>query len=69
MMSKLGYLNDRDGHWHPHVMFFVPGTETATWGANLDGSPIFGAPAIEDRLTVFMIPVGEWSDGSAAPLH
>jgi hypothetical protein len=69
MMSKQGYLNDRDGHWHPHVMFFVPGTETATWGANLDGSPIFGAPAIEDRLTVFMIPVGEWSDGSAAPLH
>jgi len=25
MMSKQGYLNDRDGHWHPHVMFFASG--------------------------------------------
>ena len=24
MMSKQGYLSDRDGHWHPHLMFFVP---------------------------------------------
>ena len=24
MMSKQEYLNDRDGHWHPHLMFFVP---------------------------------------------
>jgi hypothetical protein len=68
MMSKQGYLNDRDGRWHPHVMFFVPGTDVATWGANMDGSPILGAPVAEDRLTIFMIPVGDWSDGTAAPL-
>jgi len=24
MMSKQGYLSDRDGHWHPHLMFFAP---------------------------------------------
>ena len=68
MMSKQGYLNDRDGRWHPHVMFFVPGTDAAIWGANLDGSPILGAPVAEDRLTVFLIPVGEWWDGTAAPV-
>jgi hypothetical protein len=68
MMSKQGYLNDRDGRWHPHVMFFVPGTDAAIWGANLDGSPILGALVAEDRLTVFLIPVGEWWDGTAAPV-
>lgn len=68
MMSKQGYLNDRDGHWHPHVMFFVPEADAATWGANLPGAPILGATVTEDRLTVFLIPIGEWSDGTAAPL-
>jgi len=68
MMSRHGYLNDRDGHWHPHLMFFVPLTETAAWGANLPGSPLIGSEATEDRLTVFMLPVGKWSDGTAAPL-
>src|SRR5262252_1507457 len=24
MLSKQGYLNDQVGHWHPHVMFFLP---------------------------------------------
>src|SRR5580658_2945127 len=24
MMSKDGYLNDGVGHWHPHLMFFLP---------------------------------------------
>jgi hypothetical protein len=40
MMSKQGYLSDRDGHWHPHVMFFVPLTDPAVWGAGLPGSPV-----------------------------
>lgn len=31
MLSKQGYLSDRDGHWHPHLMFFVPLTEAASW--------------------------------------
>ena len=66
MMSKQGYLNDRDGHWHPHLMFFVPLTEPAAWGADLPGSPLIGAKDTEDRLTVFLLPVAEWSDGTAA---
>jgi hypothetical protein len=69
MLSKQGYLNDRDGHWHPHLMFFVPLTDPAAWGADATGSPILGAKVAEDRLTVFLVPVGNWSDGTAeAPM-
>jgi hypothetical protein len=68
MMSKQGYLNDRDGHWHPHLMFFLPLTDLATWGAGLPGSPIFGSKDTLGGLTVFLIPVGHWSDGTAAPM-
>jgi len=32
VLSKQGYLNDRDGHWHPHVMFYVPLTEPSSLG-------------------------------------
>ena len=69
MMSKQAYLNDRAGHWHPHLMFFVPRTEAATWGADLPGSPILSSDDAPDHLTVFMIPVGMWSDGTAAPMY
>jgi hypothetical protein len=68
MMSKQGYLNDRDGHWHPHLMFFVPLTAPAGWGAGLPDSPVLGAEDKEDRLTVFLIPVGRWSDGTVAEI-
>ena len=69
MMSKQAYLSDRDGHWHPHLMFFAPETDTATWGANLPGSPILGVKDALDRLTLFLIPVGKWSDDTAAPMN
>ncbi len=65
MMSKRGYLSDRDGHWHPHLMFFAPPTKAAAWGADLPGSPIIAAEDPEDRLTVFLVPIGRWSDGTA----
>jgi hypothetical protein len=67
MMSKQGYLSDRDGHWHPHLMFFVAQTDPLTWGANLPGSPILASEDTPDRLTVFLIPVAQWSDGTAGP--
>jgi hypothetical protein len=65
MLSRQSYLGDRAGHWHPHLMFFVPQTDAATWGAGLPGSPIIAASDPQDRLTVFLIPVGKWSDGTA----
>ncbi len=64
MMSKNGYLNDQAGHWHPHVMIFLPLAMSKTWGANLPGSPVLSSDDVSDRLTVFMIPVARWSDGS-----
>jgi hypothetical protein len=67
MMSREGYLSDHDAHWHPHLMFFVRQTDTLTWGANLAGSPILAPNDIPDRLTVFLIPVAKWPDGTAGP--
>jgi hypothetical protein len=67
MMSKQQYLGDRGGHWHPHLMFFVPQADAQTWGANLPGSPILASEDNLDRLTVFLIPVAKWSDGTADP--
>jgi hypothetical protein len=65
LLSK-GYLNDQAGNWHPHLMSFVPGTEPEAWGA---GSPVVvGAKDTLDGFTLFMIPVGEWSDGTAASM-
>ncbi len=64
MLSKDGYLDDQAGHWHPHLMFFIPLAKGNTWAGNLPGSPIIAAKNPQDRLTIFMIPVGKWSDGT-----
>jgi len=69
MMSKQGYLNDAAGHWHPHLMFFLPPTDPATWGAGLPGAPLLSASDDLGRMTVFMVPVGRWSDGTAVDEH
>jgi len=67
MMSSLGYLNDADGRWRPHLMLFVPLVDPSVWGAGTPGSPMIGAKDVDDRLTVLLIPVGRWSDGTPAP--
>lgn len=64
MLSKQGYLNDDDGHWHPHVMFYVSQADPAVWGADLPGSPVLAFNDTREHLTTFMVPVGEWSDGT-----
>ena len=68
MMSKQGYLNDQVGHWHPHLMFFLSPTDPATWGADSPGSPVITLKNAEERLTVFLVPVWKWSDGTPAPV-
>jgi hypothetical protein len=67
MMSKQGYLSDRDGHWHSHLMFFLPLTDPAVWGAGSPSSPILGVKSNLDQLTLFLVPIGRWSDGTASP--
>ncbi|HEX4786806.1 MAG TPA: hypothetical protein VH350_20870 [Candidatus Sulfotelmatobacter sp.] len=66
MLSKQQYLNDRGMHWHPHLMFFVPGYASKSWGANLPGSPVIAANDPEERATIFLVTVGKWSDGTLA---
>ncbi len=72
MMSKNQYLGDDGGHWHPHLMFHLPRMGAASWGANLDGSPVVldtdhhEGPEPE---TIFMVPVDHWSDGTSAMSH
>jgi hypothetical protein len=65
MLSKDGYLSDRVGHWHPHLMFFVSQSDPAAWGAGLPGSPIFAFNDTWEHMTTFLVPVGQWSDGTA----
>jgi hypothetical protein len=67
MMSKQQYLNDEGIHWHPHLMFFIPGDAAKSWGADLPGSPVLAANDPEERVTIMMVPVGTWSDGTPAP--
>ena len=69
MLSKQGYLNDSAGHWHPHLMFFIPQADAQSWGANLPDSPIIASEMKADRLTIFMVTVDKWSDGTDASAH
>ncbi len=64
MLSKDGFLNDQARNWHPHLMFFVPLAMSKNWGANLSGSPVLSGDDVPDRLTIFMVPVARWSDGT-----
>ena len=67
MMSSHSFLGDGNGNWHSHLMFLLPTTEATAWGAGLRGSPILVAQDPWNRMTIFLVPVGEWSDGSASP--
>jgi hypothetical protein len=67
MMSKQGYLDDKFGHWMPHLMFYT--APNVDWGADQDGSPVMLNPQFHGQpepVNVLMIPVGKWSDGSVA---
>ncbi len=66
MLSKGTYLSNRDGHWLPHLMFFLSDTELKSWGAGLPESPILGFRHPEEHSTTFIVPVSRWSDGTLA---
>ena len=71
MMSRAGYLNDSLGHYVPHLMFYFPLTDKSSWGADLPDSPVTLNPQFRDGpepITEFVIAVGKWSDGTAAPV-
>ena len=71
MMSRAGYLNDALGHYMPHLMFYFPLTDKSSWGADLPDSPVTLNPQFQggpEPITEFVIGVGKWSDGTAAPV-
>jgi hypothetical protein len=64
MISKEAYLSDGGSHNLCHLMFYVP-LDKANWGEGLDNSPVIpfvsGPP---EPFKIFLIPVGNWSDGT-----
>ena len=67
MLSKQQYLNDQGKNWHPHLMFLARGDAAASWGGNLPGSPVIALNAPEERVTILLVLVGKWSDGTPGP--
>jgi hypothetical protein len=67
MMSKQQYLNDQVKSWYPHVMFYAAGNVAKSWGANLPGSPVIAVHDPQARVTIFMVVVRHWSDGTPGP--
>ena len=79
MMSKASYLTDNGGHNGPHLMFYETAKDGAAWGANLTNSPVLAVnywyisaqsyPQLKSfpPLSVFLVVVDKWSDGTPAP--
>jgi len=69
MMSKGACLGD-DGGNLAHLMFYTPDLDGAVWGADLPKSPVMLNPQFKGAqpIDVFVVPVGKWSDGTAAPV-
>jgi hypothetical protein len=53
-----------------HLMSYAPPLEGKAWGAYLPKSPVRLNPQFKGAqpIDVFIVPVGRWSDGSAAPV-
>lgn len=65
MLSQDGYLGDNvGGPWHPHLMFFLPRTPAAAWGANVAHSPVRLYDAAGAAYTTFLVVVEHWSGGA-----
>ena len=70
MLSKEAYLTDNGDHNLAHLMFYAPPLDGKVWGADLPKSPVMLIPQFKGAqpIDVFIVPVGRWSDGSAAPV-
>lgn len=70
MLSKEAYLTDRGDHNLAHLMFYAPPLDGKAWGADLPKSPVMLIPQFKGAqpIDVFIVSVGRWSDGSAAPV-
>ena len=80
MMSKNSYLTDNGDHNVPHLMFYETAKDDAAWGANLTNSPVLSVnywyisaeayPQLKSfpALSVFLVVVDKWSDGTQSSL-
>jgi hypothetical protein len=74
MMSKSPYQSDDGGHDMAHVMFYIPSTDGATWGANAPSSPIFGGsswfytPGHQPMPPPCRRSRSSWSESSRGPM-
>lgn len=70
MMSKEAYLTDSGSHNLAHLMFEVPRVDGAAVGADVPNSPLIVGSQDDtpEPMTEMIVPVGKWSDGSAAPV-
>ncbi len=70
MMSKQAYLSDAgEHHWHAHIMFYMPLSDTGAWGAGRPGSPIGQADDPAIGISTFFVLTAKWSDGSSAVME
>ena len=70
MLSKDAYLGDKvKGRWHPHLMFYLPRADAGVWGVSKDNPAVYGGPLLEEPITLFLVPVATWSDGSPQGNH
>lgn len=69
MMSKRAYLTASGGNL-AHVMVYTPHVDPKDWGADVANSPIMLNPQFKDAepIDVWVIAVGNWSDGTPAPV-
>ncbi len=79
MMARSSYLTDSGDHNMPHLMFFRTERDDADWGANVTNSPVLAVnywylsadayPQLKafPPLSVFLVAVDKWSDGSPGP--
>jgi hypothetical protein len=70
MTSHRQYLLDNDPHWLPHLMFFYDKSmRGSAFGAGGMTAPVIDASAGDRNAPVLtlLVPVRQWSDGSAAP--
>jgi hypothetical protein len=50
-------------------MFLLPNTPAAAWGADAPQSPVGLLTSPGVTVTVFLVPVAHWSDGSPDTLR
>ncbi len=70
MLSHDQVLGEQNSHWMPHVMFYYGGGHKgAEWGAAGPDAPIMDGGTDPNGVTVILIPVPKWSDGTPAGGH